>query len=73
MLPIHLAKESGFLVFDGLIFGDQLALEVKNLLPIPATVNGSELSSAPNILLTNIPAAIQPRVPKTLISGNSFS
>ncbi len=38
MLPIHLGKESGFRAHDSLIFGDQLALEVKNLLPIPATV-----------------------------------
>jgi len=38
MLPIYSGKEFGFHHLDGLLFGDQLVLEVKNLLPIPATV-----------------------------------
>jgi tetratricopeptide (TPR) repeat protein len=38
MLPIHSGSEAGFQPHDALIFGEQLALEVENLLPIPATV-----------------------------------
>ena len=38
MLPIYSGKESGFHHLDALVFGDQLELDVKNLLPIPATV-----------------------------------
>ena len=38
MISVYSGKESGFRDHDALIFGDQLALEVSNLLPIPASV-----------------------------------
>jgi len=39
MIPLQSGKETGFRAHDALVFGDQLLLEVQQLLPLPASVD----------------------------------
>ncbi len=72
-MPEISAKLGCFPLAGGGVWGrEKLYKPISNPAP-PAMSNGNGSSSAWNTLLTIVPAAIHPRVPKTRISGNQNS